>query len=61
MVDTINRHVQEILKEKEVQDKLAVIGFEVKPSKSPEEFQKYVADQLAHWTRMVKAAGIKPE
>jgi hypothetical protein len=33
----------------------------VQPSKSPEEFQKYIGDQLAHWTQMVKAAGIKPE
>ena len=61
VVDTINRHMQEVLKEKEVQDKLALTGFEVRPSKSPEEFQKFVSDQLAHWTRMVKAAGIKPE
>jgi tripartite-type tricarboxylate transporter receptor subunit TctC len=54
VVDTINRHVQEILKDKDVQDKLAAIGFEVKPSKSPEECQKYVADQLATgrgWSR----------
>jgi tripartite-type tricarboxylate transporter receptor subunit TctC len=61
VVDTISRNVQEILKDKDVQDKLAQIGFEVKPSRSPEEFQKYVADQLAHWTRLVKSAGIKPE
>jgi tripartite-type tricarboxylate transporter receptor subunit TctC len=61
IVDTLNRHMQEVLREKDVQDKLALTGFEVRPSKSPEEFQKFVADQLAHWTRMVKAAGIKPE
>jgi hypothetical protein len=30
-----------------VHDKLAVIGFEAWPSKTPEEFAKYVADQLA--------------
>lgn len=61
VIDTIDRNVQEILREKEVQDKLAMIGFEVKPSKNPEDFRKYTADQLAHWTRLVKAAGIKPE
>ena len=61
VVDTLNRHLQEVLKEKDVQDRLALTGFEVRPSKTPEEFQKFVADQLAHWTRMVKAAGIKPE
>jgi tripartite-type tricarboxylate transporter receptor subunit TctC len=61
VVDTISRNVQAVLAEKEVQDKLEAIGFEPKPSKSPEEFQKYIGDQLAHWTQMVKAAGIKPE
>ena len=61
VIDTIDRSVREILREKEVQEKLEAIGFEVKPSRNPEEFRKYVSDQLAHWTQMVKAAGIKPE
>jgi tripartite-type tricarboxylate transporter receptor subunit TctC len=61
IVDRICAEVLAILSEKEVQDKLALTGFEVHPSKTPAEFQKYVADQLAHWTRMIKAAGIKPE
>ena len=61
VVDMISKNVQAVLAEKEVQDKLEAIGFEPKPSKLPEEFQKYVGDQLAHWTQMVKSAGIKPE
>ena len=61
VVDRINKEVLAVLAEKDVQDKLAATGFEVNPSKTPEEFQKYVADQLAHWSRMIKAAGIKPE
>jgi len=44
-----------------VQERLANIGFEVWPSKSPEEFAKYVGDQLALWTRLIKEAGIRPE
>jgi tripartite-type tricarboxylate transporter receptor subunit TctC len=61
IVDRINTEVLAILAEKDVQDKLALTGFEVNPSKSPAEFQKYQSEQLAHWTRMIKAAGIKPE
>jgi tripartite-type tricarboxylate transporter receptor subunit TctC len=61
IVETISRNVQGVLAEKEVQDKLEAIGFEPRPSRNPEEFQKYVAAQLAHWTELVKAAGIKPE
>jgi len=61
IVDRINAETQAVLAEKEVQDKLANIGFEVWPSKSPEEFAKYVADQLAYWTKLIKQAGIEPE
>ena len=61
VVDTISKNVLLVLAEKEVQDKLETIGFEVKPLKTPGEFQRYIADQLAHWTQLVKAAGIKPE
>ncbi|HKC45004.1 MAG TPA: tripartite tricarboxylate transporter substrate binding protein [Burkholderiales bacterium] len=61
IVDRINAETQAVLAEKEVQDKLANIGFEVWPSKSPEEFAKYVADQLAYWTKLIKQAGIQPE
>jgi len=61
IVERINTEVQAILAEKEVQEKLALTGFEVNPSKTPAEFAKYQADQLAHWSRMIKAAGIKPE
>lgn len=61
VVDRINTEVIAILAEKDVQDRLAIVGFEVRPSASPEMFTKYVADQLALWTRLIKQAGIKPE
>ena len=61
VVDAISKNVQAVLAEKDVQDKLEAIGFEPKPSKSPEDFQKFVGEQLAHWALMVKSAGIRPE
>lgn len=61
VVDRLHTELQAVLADKEVQDKLAQIGFEVWPTKTPDEFGKYVADQLAHWTTLIKQAGIKPE
>jgi tripartite-type tricarboxylate transporter receptor subunit TctC len=61
VVDRVNAELQVVLGDKEVQDKLAQIGFEVWPSKTPEEFTVYVADQLKHWTTLIKQAGVKPE
>jgi tripartite-type tricarboxylate transporter receptor subunit TctC len=61
IVDRLSTEVQAVLADKEVQDKLAAAGFEVWPSRNPEEFAKYVADQLALWTRLIKNAGIEPQ
>lgn len=61
VVDRLNAELQVVLADKEVQDKLALIGFQVSPSKTPDEFAKYVADQLAHWTALIKQSGITPE
>ena len=61
IVERINTEVLAVLAEKNVQDRLALLGFEVSPSSSPDVFAKYVSDQLALWTRLIKQAGIKPE
>ena len=61
IVERLANEIQALLAEKDVQEKLANIGFEVSPSKSPEEFSKYVSDQLAFWSRLIRQANIQPE
>jgi tripartite-type tricarboxylate transporter receptor subunit TctC len=61
IVDRLNAELQIALADKDLRDKLAQIGFEVWPTKTTEEFSKYVADQLTQWTTLIKQAGIKPE
>ncbi|RCW74240.1 Bug family tripartite tricarboxylate transporter substrate binding protein [Pseudorhodoferax soli] len=61
VVDRINGALQQVLAEPDTQDKLRQLGFEVWPSKTPEEFTKYVADQLAHWGALIRQSGVKPE
>lgn len=61
VVDRINTELQAVLADKDTQDKLAQIGFQVWPSKTPEEFSQYVAQQLTHWGTLIRQAGIKPE
>lgn len=61
VVDKLNLELQEVLADKEVQKSLAQLGFETWPTRTPEEFAKYVADQLAHWSALVKQAGIRAE
>lgn len=57
----LNTELQAVLADKDLQDKLAQIGFQVWPSKTPEEFAQYVAGQLTHWRTLIQQAGIQPE
>jgi tripartite-type tricarboxylate transporter receptor subunit TctC len=61
IVNRINAELQEVLADQEVQKALAQLGFETWPTRTPEEFAKYVADQLTHWGTLIKQAGIRPQ
>ena len=61
VVQRLNTELQAVLADKDLQDKLAQIGFQVWPSKTPEEFTQYVAGQLTHWRTLIQQAGIQPE
>lgn len=61
VVQRLNTELQAVLADKDLQDKLAQIGFQVWPSKTPEEFAQYVAGQLTHWRTLIQQAGIQPE
>ena len=61
VVQRLNTELQAVLADKELQDKLGQIGFQVWPSKTPEEFAQYVGGQLAHWRTLIQQAGIQPE
>jgi tripartite-type tricarboxylate transporter receptor subunit TctC len=50
-----------VLQDKDTRDKLAAVGFDVNPTRAPEEFARYVADQHAHWGRMIGIAQVRPE
>lgn len=58
VVQRINTELQVALSDVDVQARLQQLGFETWPSKTPEEFGKYVADQLTHWSVLIKRAGI---
>ena len=61
IIDKINASIQEALKDKEVQAKLAQLGFVVWPSKNPQDFAQYVSDQMAYWGKLIIQSGIKSE
>jgi tripartite-type tricarboxylate transporter receptor subunit TctC len=61
IVDKLNTELQAVFADKDFQQKIAATGFELDPTKTPEEFAKYVDFQLKHWGEMLKSAGVKPQ
>ena len=61
VADKINTELQQVLEDKEVKERLSQLGFEIWPTKTPEDFAKYVSEQLVHWSTLIKQAGIRPE
>ncbi len=58
VVNKINTELQAVLADEAVQKQLEQIGFEVWPTKTPQEFAQYVNGQLAYWGQLVKQADI---
>ena len=61
IVDKINAEMQAVFADKDFQARIAATGFELDPTKTPEEFAKYVDFQLKHWGEMLRNAGVKPQ
>ena len=44
-----------------IQKRLADLGAAAAEPNSPAEFAKFIADDIAKWTKVIKSAGIKPQ
>ena len=60
IVQRLSREINEILKLKDVTDRMLAEGTVPTPS-GPDEFTSYIRSELRKWGDVVKIAGIKPE
>ncbi|HZN25748.1 MAG TPA: tripartite tricarboxylate transporter substrate binding protein [Burkholderiales bacterium] len=60
VVQRLNREIVDILKQKDVTDRMLSEGTVPTPS-TPEEFTAYIKSELKKWGEVVKMAGIKAE
>jgi len=60
IVDKLNKEVNAALADSKMRERLAAIGGEPLPG-SPAEFGKLIAEETEKWSKVVRAAGIKPE
>jgi tripartite-type tricarboxylate transporter receptor subunit TctC len=61
ITDRITREVRTILSMQDAKDRLEKIGFEAPPDLSTAQFGELVRQDVAKWTKVVTAAGIKQE
>jgi len=61
VIDRLTREVRAILSMQDAKDRLTKIGFETPPDLSTAQFGELVRQDVAKWTKVVTAAGIKPE
>ena len=59
VIDTLNREINAGLDDPKIKARLAGLGGTVIAG-SPADFGKILADEVAKWARVVKAAGVKP-
>jgi tripartite-type tricarboxylate transporter receptor subunit TctC len=44
-----------------IQQRFADLGVVAVPPNSPDEFAKFIAENIEKWTKVIKFAGIKPQ
>ena len=60
VVGKLNGEVVRILESAQTREQMLAQGVEVAPT-TPEQFGKYLSDEIAGWGRAVKQSGAKPE
>ena len=60
IIDRLNYEMVKLLKSPEVRDRLIADGTDPTPT-TPEEFGAYIKSETEKWTKVIKAAGIKPQ
>ena len=58
---TLNRQTNAAVLDPNVKQRIADLGAVAVPPNSPDEFAKFIAQNIDKWTKVIKFAGIKPQ
>jgi tripartite-type tricarboxylate transporter receptor subunit TctC len=61
VVQRMNREIDKVLKDPEVNQRMASLGFYSDGADTPEGTGRFIRSELANWGRIVKEIGIQPE
>lgn len=60
-IDTLNKHVNEIMGQPEMRQRFRDMALTPAPSKSAQEYQQYLADEVEKWAAIINGAGVELE
>jgi len=61
IIATLNRHTNAAVLDPSIKQRFADLGAVAVPPNSPDEFARFIAENIDKWTKVIKFAGIKPE
>jgi tripartite-type tricarboxylate transporter receptor subunit TctC len=61
VITRLNQEIVSILNNRQVQERLLSFGVDRAPIDSPKEFSEFLQMDIARWTKLVKAIGLKAE
>jgi tripartite-type tricarboxylate transporter receptor subunit TctC len=61
IIATLNRQTNAAVLDPNIKQRFADLGAVAVPPNSPDDFAKFIAENIKKWTKVIKFAGIKPE
>ena len=61
IIATLNKQTNAAVLDPTIQQRFADLGVVAVPPNSPDEFAKFIAENIEKWTKVIRFAGIKPE
>jgi tripartite-type tricarboxylate transporter receptor subunit TctC len=61
IIATLNKQTNAAVLDPNIKQRFADLGAVVVPPNSPDEFAKFIAENIEKWTKVIKFAGIKPD
>jgi tripartite-type tricarboxylate transporter receptor subunit TctC len=61
IIATLNKQTNAAVLDPNIRQRFADLGVVAVPPNSPDEFAKFIAENIDKWTKVIKFAGIKPE
>jgi tripartite-type tricarboxylate transporter receptor subunit TctC len=61
IIATLNKQINAMVVDATFKQRLTDLGVVAVPPKTPAEFGKFIAENTEKWSKVIKAAGIKPQ